>query len=58
MWQLGGSFVRENLQRHLGQDVFQTFGPAYEHTLQRGAALLIYWLILLWMVRRKIFLRI
>jgi len=58
MWQLGGSFIRENLQRHLGQDIFQIFGPAYEHTLQRGLALLIYWLILLWMVRRKIFLRI
>ncbi|UCD52447.1 MAG: DUF5009 domain-containing protein [Phycisphaerales bacterium] len=58
MWQLGGSFVRANLQRHLGQDIFETFGPNYEQTLQRGAVLLILWLILLWMCRRKIFLRI
>ena len=58
LWQLGGSFIRENLQRHLGQNIFETYGPAYTQTLQRGAVLLILWLVLLWMYRRKIFLRI
>ncbi len=58
LWQLGGSFIRENIQRHLGQDIFQVFGPEYVPMLQRGAVLLILWLVLLWMYRRKIFLRI
>jgi heparan-alpha-glucosaminide N-acetyltransferase len=58
MWQLGGGFVRDNLQRHLGQDIFETCGADYTQTLQRGAILLVFWLVLLWMYRRKIFLRI
>jgi len=58
LWQLGGGFIRENIQRHLGQDIFQSFGPDYVQTLQRGAVLLVLWLVLLWMYRRKIFLRI
>jgi heparan-alpha-glucosaminide N-acetyltransferase len=58
MWQLGGGFVRDNLKRHLGQDIFETCGADYTQTLQRGAILLVFWLILLWMYRRKIFLRI
>ena len=58
LWQLGGSFIRDNLRRHLGQDIFEIFGPTYTQTLQRASALLILWLVLLWMYRRKIFLRI
>lgn len=58
MWQLSSGFVRDNLRRHLGQDIFESCGPDYTQTLQRGAVLLVFWLILLWMYRRKIFLRI
>ena len=58
LWQLGGSFIRENLQRHLGRDIFAICGEPYTQMLQRGAVLLILWLVLLWMYRRKIFLRI
>lgn len=58
LWQLGGSFIRDNLRRHLGQDIFEIFGPTYTQTLQRASALLILWLVLLWMYRRKIFIRL
>jgi predicted acyltransferase len=58
MWQLMGSFVRDNLKRHLGQQVFEIFGTMYAPMLERLAVLLVFWLILLWMYRRKFFLRI
>lgn len=50
--------VAEGLVRHLGHAPFLVFGPAYEHTLIGASALLVTWLILLWMQRRKIFIRI
>jgi predicted acyltransferase len=34
------------------------FGPAFERTLVGTSALLAVWLILLWMHRRRIFIRI
>ncbi len=43
---------------HLGRGVFEIFGPAYEPVLRGAAVLLIEWLILWWMYRRKIFLSI
>ncbi len=58
LWQLGGGFIRDNLRRHLGQNIFEVFGPAYTQTLQRASALVILWLVLLWMYRRRIFIRI
>ena len=58
MWQLMTSFVRDNIRRHLGQHIFESLGAAYVPMLERAAVLLVLWLILLWMYRRKIFLRI
>jgi predicted acyltransferase len=58
MWQLMGSFVRDNLKRHAGPQVFESFGVLYAPILERAMVLLVFWLILLWMYRRKIFLRI
>ncbi len=58
LWQLSGGFIRENIRRHLGQGIFETFGAEYIPLLERAAVLLVLWLILLWMYRRKIFLRI
>jgi heparan-alpha-glucosaminide N-acetyltransferase len=46
------------LVRHLGRAPFLVLGPAFERTLVGAAALLVVWLILLWMHRRKIFIRI
>jgi heparan-alpha-glucosaminide N-acetyltransferase len=51
-------FIATNLRTHLGQNVFAIFGTAYEPFIGGAAVLLVYWLILLWMYKRKIFLRI
>lgn len=58
MWQIMGGWIRETLRIHAGRTFFETFGPTYVQTMERGITLLIMWLILLWMYRRKIFLRI
>jgi predicted acyltransferase len=52
------SFIGENIRTHLGRDVFKAFGPVYEPFVQGCAILLVLWLILFWMYRRKIYLRI
>jgi heparan-alpha-glucosaminide N-acetyltransferase len=51
-------FIAENLLVHLGRAPFQVLGPAYEPLLQGAAVLLVLWLILAWMYRRGVFLRI
>jgi predicted acyltransferase len=51
-------FIASSLRIHLGQNAFQIFGAALEPLLLGGAVLLSYWLILFWMYRRKIFLRV
>lgn len=58
MWQLMGGFIRENVQRHISRDIFAIFGEAYSPVMERAIVLLVLWLIVLWMYRRKIFLRI
>jgi predicted acyltransferase len=50
--------VGEALVRHLGQAPFEVFGPAYAKTLVGASALAVVWLILHWMYRRRIFIRI
>jgi heparan-alpha-glucosaminide N-acetyltransferase len=51
-------FVKKNLQTHFGAETFRLLGQAYEPLLLGGACLLVLWLILFWMYKRKIFLRI
>ena len=51
-------FIAETLVRHLGKAPFLIFGPAYELLLLGAATLLVLWLVLFWMYRRRIFLRI
>jgi predicted acyltransferase len=51
-------FIVSSLKTHLGREVFKTYGSSYESLLQGGAVLLVLWLILYWMYRRKLFLRI
>jgi len=58
LWQLSGGFIRRSIQTHLGPDVFASFGTLLVPMLERGVTLLVFWLILYWMYRRKIFLRI
>jgi predicted acyltransferase len=56
MWQLTGGFVRDSLKIHLGQGVFAILGDAYAPMVERTSVLIVFWLILFWMYRRKIFL--
>jgi predicted acyltransferase len=58
MWQLMNPFIRDNIKRHAGPHVFESLGVLYAPTLERIATLLVFWLVLLWMYRRKIFLRV
>ena len=51
-------FVYSSLRIHLGPDAFRVFGSGLEPFLQGCAVLLTYWLILYWMYRRKLFLKI
>lgn len=51
-------FILKALTTHLGVAPFQVFGAAYQPLLHGAAALLIMWLLLYWMYRRKLFLRI
>jgi predicted acyltransferase len=53
-----GSFISKSLYTHLGQHYDQLFGDPYS-TLVKGALVLtIDWLILYWMYRKKIFIKI
>ncbi len=58
MWQLTDAFVRAALKRHFGQNIYETLAGPAAPTVERFAVLLVFWLILFWMYRRKIFLRI
>ena len=50
--------IRAALDRHLGPKVFELAGAAYEPLLHGFAVLLVVWLLLFWLYRRKIFVRI
>jgi len=56
-WTLEG-FVTGALARHVGPAPFLIFGAPFEPVLRGAAVLAVFWLILWWMYRRKIFLRI
>jgi heparan-alpha-glucosaminide N-acetyltransferase len=51
-------FVTSALSTHLGRAPFLALGAPFEPVLRGAAALVVFWLILYWMYRRKIFLRI
>ena len=53
-----GSYIHKSFQIHFGPNFFRFAGDGFAPTLQGAAILLTYWLILLWMYRRKIFLKI
>ncbi len=55
---LFGGFIRASLVTHLGTKSFRVLGEAYEPLLLGGSTLLVLWLLLFWMYRRKLFLRI
>lgn len=51
-------FIVQSLQTHLGKPFFNIFGKEYEPLFMGACVLLILWLILFWMYRRKLFLKI
>lgn len=51
-------FIRKNLAVHLGTKIFRIAGSAYEPLLLGALTLLVMWLLLLAMYRRKLFVRI
>jgi hypothetical protein len=55
---LFADIVRRSLRTHLPDGWFKMFGDAYQPLLFGAAMLAVFWLILFWMWRRKIFLRI
>ena len=55
---LWDGFIERTLKTHLGESPFRIAGDAYYPLLLGAAVLTIEWLILLWMYRRKLFLRV
>jgi predicted acyltransferase len=51
-------FIINNFHIHLGQRPFAILGPGLQPLLLGIAVMLAYWLVLYWMYKRKIFLRI
>jgi len=51
-------FISSALVRHLGRAPFAVMGPPFEPVLRGAAVLVVFWMILFWMYRKKIFLRI
>jgi heparan-alpha-glucosaminide N-acetyltransferase len=52
------AFIARNLITHLGAGLFLVFGKACQPLLHGAATLLVMWLLLHWMWRRKLFLKI
>lgn len=52
------AFIADSLHIHLGQSYDQVMGAAYATLVSGGLVLLLEWLILYWMYRKKIFIKI
>ena len=55
---LFGGFITQSLATHLGPHFFAFLGSGFEPFLRGSAVLLLFWYILFWMYRRKVFLKI
>jgi len=51
-------FIVSSIRTHFGRDLFTFVGDTFAPMAQGAAVLLVFWLILFWMYRRKLFLRI
>ncbi|MDR3621582.1 MAG: DUF5009 domain-containing protein [Paludisphaera borealis] len=51
-------FINSSFKTHLGKDVFNLFGAGWQPFVQGVAVLSVLWLILFWMYRRRLFLRV
>jgi heparan-alpha-glucosaminide N-acetyltransferase len=52
------NFIVSSFRIHLGERPFQVFGPAAAPVVLGAAVLLVYWWLLFWMYRNKIFLKV
>jgi heparan-alpha-glucosaminide N-acetyltransferase len=52
------NFLTSSFRTHFGANAFKIAGPALEPLLEGAALLLAYWMVLFWMYRRKLFLRV
>ncbi len=55
---IGENYMKSALITHLGAEPFRFFGPAYEHFLLGLGVLFLWWLLLWWMYRQKLFVKI
>lgn len=55
---LFGGWIRSTLRTFLGPNAFKIFGETYEPAVQGAAIFAVLWLMLYWMHRRKLYLRI
>ena len=55
---LCGNFIGQSLKTHLGANVFRLFGRPYEPLVYGALIVIVMWVLLYWMYRRKLFLRI
>lgn len=53
-----GTYISKSLKIHLGENYATIFGLPYQSLIHGGLMLLIYWLILNWMFKKKIFIKI
>jgi predicted acyltransferase len=51
-------FILDSFRIHLGAHAFAFFGMEVEPFVRGMAVLLVYWVLLYWMYRRKLFLKI
>jgi heparan-alpha-glucosaminide N-acetyltransferase len=51
-------FISDNLTIHLGKNIWKVLGEPYVPLLRGASVIVVLWLILFWMYRRKVFLRI
>lgn len=58
MAHLFDGFISGSLRTHLGPNLFKSLGAPFESLLHGAGMLLILWLLLFWMYRKKLFLRI
>jgi heparan-alpha-glucosaminide N-acetyltransferase len=52
------NFIITSFRIHLGPNFFQFLGPGLEPLMEGAAVLLCYWLVLFWMYRRRLFLKV
>lgn len=56
-WTMSG-FLGNAVDRHFGNAILVVAGPTFQSVLRGFTVMVIFWCILLWMYRRKVFLRI